>query len=59
MFLITFISKKIFFCSFALLLIVSLIPFISSCDSLSYLTIFIVFSISSFEIINAFVPAFE
>ena len=40
---------------FASFLIVSLIPFISSLDSSSDLTVFITFSISSFEIINSVV----
>ena len=43
------------FCSVASFLFVSLIPIISNPDSSSYLTIFIISSISSFEIINAVV----
>ena len=40
---------------FCFILIVPIIPFISYSDSLSYLTIFVISSISSFEIINAIV----
>ena len=43
-------------CSFASFLIVSLITFINNPDSSSYLTIFIISSISFFEIINVVVP---
>ena len=43
------------FRSFALLLIVSFIPFISNSDSSSHLTVFIISSIFSFEIINTLV----
>ena len=44
------------FCSFASSLIVSLIHFIYNPDFSSNLTIFIMSSISSFEIINAVLP---
>ena len=49
------IERNPLFCSFVSFLIVSLIPLINDPDSSSYLTIFIITSISSFEIINAVV----
>ena len=55
MFLIK-LEKNLPFCSIALFLIVSLISFISNPYSSSDLTIFIISSISSFEIINAVLP---
>ena len=45
-----------FFCSFASILIFSPIPFIYNPDSSSDLSSFIIYSISSFEIVNAVVP---
>ena len=53
MFLITMEEISLFFAS---LLIVSPIPFVNDLDSSSDLNIFIISSISSFEIINAVVP---
>ena len=53
-FLITFQEYLPFF--LASFLIVSLIPYISNPDSLGDLTVFIIFSISSFEINNTVVP---
>ena len=53
---LTPLEKILLFCSFASILILSLIPFIKNPDSSSDLTIFIMPSISSFEIINAVVP---
>ena len=44
------------FCSFASFLIVSLTPFINKPDSLRDLTIFMISSISLFEIIYVIVP---
>ena len=46
------ILKNLPFCYFVSFLIVSLIPFTSNPDSSSDLTILIIFSISSFEIIT-------
>ena len=49
------VYRSLSFYSFYSFLIASLIPFINNPDSLSNLTIFIISSISSFEIINAVV----
>ena len=46
------IEKNLSFCYFVPFLIVSLIPFTSNPDSSSDLTILIIFSISSFEIVT-------
>ena len=54
MFLIT-LEEILFFCSFVSFLIFSLIAFVNNLDSSSYLTIFNVYSISSFQIIGAVV----
>ena len=54
MFLIT-LEEILFFCSFVSFLIFSLIAFVNNLDSSSYLTIFNVYSISSFQIIDAVV----
>ena len=50
------IGKNPLFCSFASFLIVSLIPFTSNHDFSRDLTIFLISSISSFEIAKAVVP---
>ena len=50
------IGRNSCFGFFASFLIVSLIPFINNPDSSSYLTIFVISSISSFKVINAAVP---
>ena len=48
--------RNLSFCSFASFLIVSLILFTNKLDSLRDLTIFIISSTSSFEIINIVIP---
>ena len=52
------VGKNTTFCSFISFLLVSLIPFISNPDSSSNLTIIIISSIPSFEIVNAVVLDF-
>ena len=49
------ILRNLPFCYFASFLIVSLMPFINKSNSLRDLTIFIISSISSFEIINVLI----
>ena len=49
-------GRKPPFCYFSLFLIVSLIPFINNPDSSSDWTILIIYSITSFEVINVVVP---